>query len=194
MTLGQKIKDARSKALLTQEELAEKLIVSRQAVSKWESDKGMPDISNIKALSKLLNVSVDYLISNDTTLDMNITREPIDLGSHSGRKAKVKDSIVRTKFPQAQINELYADPVLTKAEKRVDNMVLLISPLTNVVKLSKQLNNTDKAYYLVTDSEQQYLVCVTDEFIETRRLASKITERKFTLGEYIFKRTARKIK
>ena len=47
MTLGEKIKDARVKASLTQEELAAKIMVSRQAISKWESDRGIPDIENL---------------------------------------------------------------------------------------------------------------------------------------------------
>jgi len=48
MSIGQKLKDARKKAGLSQEQLAEKLCVSRQAITKWESDKGIPDIENIQ--------------------------------------------------------------------------------------------------------------------------------------------------
>lgn len=48
MTLGEKIKEARKQAGLTQEQVAEKLMVSRQAVTKWETDKGIPDIENLK--------------------------------------------------------------------------------------------------------------------------------------------------
>ena len=44
MTLGMKLKQARMDAGLTQEQLAGKLMVSRQAITKWESDKGMPDV------------------------------------------------------------------------------------------------------------------------------------------------------
>ena len=61
-TLGEKIKAGRLMAGYTQEKLAEQIGVSRQAVTKWESDKGMPDIDNIKLISKLLNVSIDYLL------------------------------------------------------------------------------------------------------------------------------------
>ena len=62
MTLGEKLKEARKKIGLSQEQLAEKLCVSRQAVTKWESDKGMPDIGNLKAIATLLNTSIDYLL------------------------------------------------------------------------------------------------------------------------------------
>ena len=59
MTLAEKLKDARKNAALSQEQLAEKLCVSRAAVAKWESGKGLPDIENLKAISKLLDVSID---------------------------------------------------------------------------------------------------------------------------------------
>ncbi|MGN1443646.1 MAG: helix-turn-helix transcriptional regulator, partial [Acutalibacteraceae bacterium] len=59
LTFGEKLKQARKSAGLTQEQLAEKLMVSRQAVTKWESDRGLPDIGNIKRIARLLNVSID---------------------------------------------------------------------------------------------------------------------------------------
>ena len=46
MTLGEKLKDARKRAGLSQEQLSEKLNVSRSAVAKWETDKGIPDVEN----------------------------------------------------------------------------------------------------------------------------------------------------
>ena len=50
---------------LTQEQLAEKLGVSRQAVTKWETDTGIPDIENIKSISSLFDISIDELLSNE---------------------------------------------------------------------------------------------------------------------------------
>lgn len=70
MTLGEKLKSARKSAGLTQEQLAEKLLVSRQAITKWEADKGMPDIENIRQLSKLLNISIDYLLDSGERIDL----------------------------------------------------------------------------------------------------------------------------
>lgn len=65
MTFGQKIKKLRSDANLTQKELAEKMNVTFQTVSKWESDLNEPDISTIKELSKIFNCSIEYLFSED---------------------------------------------------------------------------------------------------------------------------------
>ena len=64
MTFGEKLKKARLEAGYTQEELASMLTISRAAVAKWESDRGMPDVSNLKALAEALNVSVDFLLDD----------------------------------------------------------------------------------------------------------------------------------
>ena len=63
MSLGTKLKEVRKKSGLSQEQLTEKLCVSKQAVTKWESDRGLPDVENLKAIASLFDVSVDYLIA-----------------------------------------------------------------------------------------------------------------------------------
>ena len=68
MTLGEKLKKLRTDHGLTQEELAEKLYVSRTAISKWESDRGYPNIETLKAISKFFSVSIDDLLSSDELL------------------------------------------------------------------------------------------------------------------------------
>lgn len=62
MDIGENIRNARKKKGMTQEMLAEKMGVSRQAVSKWESGKGMPETEKLAELSVLLGVSADRLI------------------------------------------------------------------------------------------------------------------------------------
>ena len=66
MTLGEKLSSLRKKQGWSQEELAEKLNVSRQSVSKWESDLSVPDIDKIIKLSEIYAVSTDYLLKSDT--------------------------------------------------------------------------------------------------------------------------------
>lgn len=65
MTFAEKLKNIRKQAGLSQERLAEKLGVSRQAVTKWESDAGIPDIENIMGISTLFDISIDELFSNE---------------------------------------------------------------------------------------------------------------------------------
>jgi len=68
MTLGEKLKKLRTDHGLTQEALAEKLFVSRTAISKWESNRGYPNIETLKAISKFFSVSVDDLLSSNELL------------------------------------------------------------------------------------------------------------------------------
>ena len=65
MTFGEKLKTIRKKADMSQEKLAEKLGVSRQAITKWETDMGIPDIENIVAVSALFDISIDELLSKE---------------------------------------------------------------------------------------------------------------------------------
>ena len=61
MTIGKRISRLRKEKKLSQEYLAEKLDVSRQAVSKWENDLTSPDTNNLVTLAQLLGVSMEYL-------------------------------------------------------------------------------------------------------------------------------------
>ena len=65
MNLGEKIVSLRKKNNLSQEELAEKVGVTRQTISKWELEETTPDINQAKKLSKLFNISLDELTNND---------------------------------------------------------------------------------------------------------------------------------
>ena len=64
MTIGEKIYELRKNKGVSQETLAYDLNVSRQAVSKWETDQSIPDLDKIKSLSEYFNVSIDYLVNN----------------------------------------------------------------------------------------------------------------------------------
>ena len=62
MSLAEKIYQARKKAGLSQEALADALGVTRQAVSKWETGKSVPDTENIRRMAQVLAVSADYFL------------------------------------------------------------------------------------------------------------------------------------
>ena len=65
MTLEEQIKHYRKQAGLSQEKMAEKIGVSRQAITKWENGTGTPDIANLMAIADLFRISVDELLSNE---------------------------------------------------------------------------------------------------------------------------------
>lgn len=64
-SLAYNLKSAREQKGFTQEFVSSQLHISRQAISKWETGKGLPDITNLKKLSLLYNVSLDELTQND---------------------------------------------------------------------------------------------------------------------------------
>ncbi len=115
MTLGEKIKEARKQCGLTQEQLADKMAISRSAIAKWESNKGLPDVDNLKVLAKLLNVSVDYLLDDGETETQYVVHEAYNLSDYgNGSRKKKKDRLIREKFPDAKIYPLLGRPKLTK--------------------------------------------------------------------------------
>lgn len=65
MEIGNKILEFRKKENLSQEQLAEKMDVTRQTISKWELNETTPDIKQAKELSKIFRVSLDELTNND---------------------------------------------------------------------------------------------------------------------------------
>ena len=68
MTFADKLKELRKQKGISQEQLAEKIYVSRQAITKWESGNGIPDIENLIAISSLFNESLDSLLSEEKSL------------------------------------------------------------------------------------------------------------------------------
>ena len=77
MNFSEKLQILRKNKGLTQEALADKLNVSRQAVAKWESGQAYPDISNLIQISDLMSVTVDYLVRDQQCM-MNVTGDSTD--------------------------------------------------------------------------------------------------------------------
>ncbi len=68
MNFAEKLKTLRKEKNISQEQLAEKLYVSRQAITKWENGNGIPDIENLIAISSLFNETLDSLLSEEKSL------------------------------------------------------------------------------------------------------------------------------
>lgn len=73
MEFGNKLKKLRMDEGMSQEELSRELSVSRQAVYKWESNRGYPDIDNLIRISDIFNVTIDELIRNDKDMKNKIS-------------------------------------------------------------------------------------------------------------------------
>lgn len=79
MELGDKLKKLRKDRNYSQNQLADKLYVTAQAISKWENNKSVPDIINLVNLSDLYDVSLDYLIKSDKELQSKLSIDTIRL-------------------------------------------------------------------------------------------------------------------
>lgn len=183
MTLGEKIKNARKNAGLSQEELAVKLCVSRPAVAKWETDKGLPDIMNLKALSKLLDVSVDYLLDDGQETEFLVTKEVIHRESLevTGRCRCWQDAAVLHRFPQAdRINQLSLIHKLNRIEWVAD--FLTYGLYTAIWGISHWKTWTGY-YYLVNQGSRQFFVQVDEEFITVTAMINRIEKNSFYIGD-----------
>ena len=89
MTIGKRIAALRREKNLKQDDLAQMLEVSPQAVSKWENDQTCPDISLLPKLAKILGVSVDELLSDKQELQPVVTLVPED------QRKDIKDMMLR---------------------------------------------------------------------------------------------------
>ena len=85
MEIGKQIKKYRTEMKFSQEELSEKIFVSRQTISNWENNKNYPDVKSLLLLSSLFNVSLDILIKGDLEeMKEQIKKEDIDKFKRDG--------------------------------------------------------------------------------------------------------------
>ncbi len=127
MILADKIINLRKKNGWSQEELAEKLEVSRQAVSKWESAQSVPDLNRVLQLSELFGVSTDYLLKDELPDE---TVDNVPLREDAGKPLR------RVSLQQAQDFLQYR----RKSARRISLGVLLciLSPITLIVLAAGQ--------------------------------------------------------
>lgn len=133
ITIGKRIKALRKERGFTQSELAEMIGVSMQAVSKWETDVGMPDISQIVPLTKILGITADVLLgidSDETQAEMMSIREQI--GRHS----------VNISTEDAQRIYDIASPFFTEHPTSAEAAFWCLESLA--VLIPERLKNTDR--------------------------------------------------
>lgn len=193
MTLGEKIRKARIESGLTQEQLSGKMMVSRQAITKWEADKGIPDVSNLKLLAQLLNVSIDYLLDNSIEIDINVIRETIDISKYGKAliKKKLVDKLMLEKYPSAEVRTLLPQKKRDKVDKGFDLFVLLLTPFVGFSDLLNSIRLLGTEYYIVNEGNMQFLVSVNykEGYLESRRTVNCYNTRtgdKFSIGDLIF--------
>lgn len=122
MSLGNNLFNARKKKGLSQEDVAEKLGVSRQTISKWETDETLPDIRQAKKLATLYGLSLDELIEYD--IDEKEIQEMIDkIGDEVSRKIDWTN-VWSKKYPilATYQNEVKINKYATELNSLLDNL------------------------------------------------------------------------
>lgn len=126
MSLGNNLFHVRKKKGLSQEEVAEKLGVSRQTISKWETDETLPDIRQSKHLAVLYGLSLDELIEFD--IEVKEIQEAIDRTSEE----------VDTSFYAARLDEMQSDLQKKYGYNELDAFLVLKDILAVVWKNKKK--------------------------------------------------------
>ena len=113
MTFSEKLTDLRRRGGYSQEQLADRLGVTRQSVSKWESGTATPELSKLVALSELFNVSVDYLVKDylDEEPQQAVPREP-DTARLEAKVDRLTRQMDRTVFHYATRRKLFGLPLV----------------------------------------------------------------------------------
>lgn len=124
LSMGQIIKDLRKKNGFTQEELAERLGITYQAVSKWENDTGMPDISQVVPLASIFGVSTDVLFGVADTTENEEARKIIH---HA-------DSMLKYGDLQTYLNAY--DFLLEGLKKYPNNLIIMVNCMNYGISLS----------------------------------------------------------
>ena len=132
MSLGNSLFNARKRSGLSQEEVAEKLGVSRQTISKWELDETLPDIQQSKRLSNLYHLTLDELIDFD--IDVKEIEQIIERTSEETERKIDWTSAWGKKYP-----------VLTTYQEKVeiDNYAVRIRELLDSLKKQYGYNDLD---------------------------------------------------
>jgi len=181
MTLGEKLRTARNNSGISQAALAKQIHVSRQAVSKWEADRGVPDIENLQILARVFGMSLDELLDQETGTFQ--TREPLDTSKFTrGNGARSRtDSAVRAHFPpQVGIQPLIRRKKMTIWESAID---FIVQP--GVVPAADSLRDL-RSYYLIENDDRHYLACLDGTHIKTELLAAPFLNRKMVIGGNAF--------
>ena len=108
MSISKKIQQLRKKNGFSQEQLAEKLDVSRQAISKWENGTSFPDLEKLVLISELFQISTDYLVKDEETFKPD---QPVQQSIHIQRKLYIIDVNKRklSAFEEFEIEMISAD-------------------------------------------------------------------------------------
>lgn len=185
MTLGNKLKEIRNRFGYSQEDLSSLINVSRQAITKWENDSGIPDISNLQELSKVFGVTVDSLL-NDEELPLLVMRKELDKDKY-GSKLSSYSEILKEYFSDYDIYVLTREKKMSVSEFLVDLVVGGSSPEKIYPIHTADVFSDLSPYYLIIRDNKKFLVNIKKWVLEVVELEEGINEKKFIYNGNIFR-------
>ncbi len=183
MTLGQKLKEIRKRFGLSQESLAEIMNVSRQAITKWENDNGIPDISNLKELSNVFGISIDYLLDDNNSLPKLSMKIELDKNKYKN-KISMYEEVLKEYYPKPY--EIY---ILSRSKKLNFIETLLdtfIAPEIGPVSTADDFSDLSP-YYLIKKDEIKLLVNIKNYVLTVIYLPASTNDKKFMYEKNIFR-------
>lgn len=152
MTLGQRIQELRKRAGLTQEQLAEQLGVTRQAVSKWESDNGVPELDALIALSRYFKLTLGELLGVEEPRREESRREEPSRDTAADTERRVEEVLRR----YVEATRRQAPPMYGKYGWKAP-LIAVAGLLTLVVVLGVKIGSLDSALNNVLNGRMAYL-------------------------------------
>lgn len=182
MTLGQKLKEIRKKFGLSQEQLAEIINVSRQAITKWETDAGLPDTENLKELSRIFEISINYLLDNNNELPLLVMKKKLDKDNYKNKISSYEE-VLKEYYPAPwKIYILTREKKMSKLEGIFDFIIG-----AGTIDVADALNDMSP-YYLAIKDNIKLLVNIKDWVLEVKELNPDINEKKFIVDKNIFRK------
>ena len=187
MTFGEKLKEIRKRFGLTQEKLSGLINVSRQAITKWENDEGLPDITNLQELSKVFGITIDYLLDKDNNLPALTLRKELDKDKYKS-KLSMYDEVLKEYFDESyEIYNLSRSKKMNIVENLIDTFIVPeIGPVSTADVLSDL-----SPYYLVKKDDLKFLVNIKNYVLEIIELPNNTSDKKIIYNRNIFRNCGR---
>ena len=196
MNIGMKIKELRKKRGMTQEQLAEYMNVSAQAVSKWENETAYPDIILIPKIAAIFEVSTDHLFGINDNVDNERTRAVI---AEYNRLCKEGDNEARVVLMREALSEYpHNYDFMNKLARSLYRVSTDTDTMDEVISLCKTiiLNSRDddiRCSAIQTAARAYHEKGMDDKALEyVKRLPSGISSREFYISEFLPKSERKK--
>lgn len=184
MTLGEKIKELRKDFNITQEEFAFQIGVSRQIVSKWESDLGLPDVEHLKGIATLFNITIDELLDykkeifGEVVLEEKYSLEGI---VKNGKCRSREEQYVFDRFDKA--DSIY---VLLRRKKWSGVKWLLYLLPGHSPEMEDFLLNGVNIFCLIEEKDKQYIAILKKDTMRVVKLKTLFVNKKLDVFEYVY--------